>query len=68
MEYLSPEALVRYSEIIAMVIAVCAAVASVTPTKVDDRVVGKLGKIYNLVSRVVNIGGLNVAKAKNKDD
>ena len=42
------------------VIAAAAAVAAVTPSKSDDAVVQK-------VLDVVNVIGLNVAKAKNKD-
>ncbi len=45
----------------AKVIALAAAVAAVTPTKVDNDLLNKLLGFINLL-------GLNVLKAKNKDD
>jgi len=42
-------------------VAVAAAVAAVTPTKVDNKVV-------KVVLKVINFLGLNVLKAKNADD
>ena len=46
---------------VASVVAAAAAIATITPTKTDD-------KIVNVLLRVVNVLGLNVGKAKNKDD
>lgn len=43
------------------VIALAAAVAAITPTKVDNDLLNKLLGFVNLL-------GLNVLKAKNKDD
>ena len=43
------------------VIALAAAVAAITPTKVDNDLLNKLLGFINLL-------GLNVLKAKNKDD
>lgn len=48
-------------DIVAKVIALCAALAAVTPTKVDNDLMNKLLGFINLL-------GLNVLKAKNKDD
>jgi hypothetical protein len=45
----------------AKVIALAAAIAAVTPTKVDNDLLNKLLGFVNLL-------GLNVLKAKNKDD
>ena len=62
------DGLVTYLPLAAGVIAACAAVAVVTPTKVDDALFGNLGKAINVLLRVVNILGLNFGKAVNKDD
>ena len=48
-------------DVVAKVIALCAAIAAVTPTKVDNDLLNKLLGFVNLL-------GLNVLKAKNKDD
>ena len=45
----------------AKVIALAAAIAAITPTKVDNDLLSKLLGFVNLL-------GLNVLKAKNKDD
>jgi hypothetical protein len=45
----------------AKVIALAAAIAAITPTKVDNDLLNKLLGFVNLL-------GLNVLKAKNKDD
>ena len=47
--------------IITALVTAAAAIAAVTPTKSDDKVVAA-------VLRVVNVLGLNVGKAKNADD
>lgn len=49
-----------YLEIAGMVIAVAAAVAAITPNKTDNEIVNKIIK-------VVNVLGLNVGNAKNKE-
>jgi len=48
-------------DILAKVIAACAAIAAVTPSKFDNDLLSK-------VSGFINLLGLNVLKAKNKDD
>tara|TARA_B100000470_G_scaffold165026_1_gene129756 strand:+ start:63 stop:251 length:189 start_codon:yes stop_codon:yes gene_type:complete len=48
-------------DIVAKVIALSAAIAAVTPTKVDNDLLNKFLGFINLL-------GLNVLKAKNKDD
>ena len=53
---------------IAAIVASCAGIAVVTPTKVDDKIVGNLGKVINVVLRFINVIGLNFGKAVNRDD
>jgi hypothetical protein len=48
-------------DVVTKVIALCAAIAAITPTKVDNDLMNKLLGFINLL-------GLNVLKAKNKDD
>lgn len=48
-------------DIVAKIIAISAAVAAITPTKADNDFLNKLLGFVNLL-------GLNVLKAKNKDD
>ena len=50
-----------YAPVITAVIAACAAISAVTPSKVDDR-------FMQWVLDIVNKLGLNVGKAKNLDD
>ena len=53
---------------IAVLITACAGIAAMTKTTVDDDGFGKLGSIWNIVSRVINTIALNVNQAKNADD
>jgi hypothetical protein len=53
---------------ITVLITACAGIAAVTKTTVDDDAMGKLGGIWNIVSRLINTIALNVGKAKNADD
>jgi len=48
-------------DIVAKVIAVAAAIAAVTPSRVDNDILTKILQFTNLL-------GLNVLKAKNRDD
>jgi hypothetical protein len=48
-------------DIVAKVIAVCAAIAAITPSKWDNDLISK-------VSGFVNVLGLNVGRARNLDD
>lgn len=41
-------------------VTACAAIAALTPTKVDDKVIQKILNVINFV-------GLNILKAKNKE-
>lgn len=50
------------------VITACTAVSALTPTKVDDEILGGIGKVINILLRVTNIGAGNVFKNKNADD
>lgn len=50
----------EYIEIAGMVIAVASAIAAVTPTNTDNEIINK-------VMKVVNVLGLNIGKAKNKE-
>jgi len=51
---------VEYLPIVSAVIAVASAIAAVTPSKSDDRIV-------QLILDIVNKLGLNIGKAENKD-
>ena len=62
------DGLVTYLPLAAGIIASCAALAAVTPTKVDDAFFGNLGKVVNVLLRVINVLGLNFGLAKNADD
>lgn len=53
--------------IMALVTA-CTAISALTPTKVDDEILGGIGKVINILLRVTNIGAGNVFKNKNADD
>ena len=57
-----------YLPLVAGVVASCAAIAVVTPTKVDDKIIGNLGTVINFLLRIINVLGLNFGKAANKDD
>ena len=48
-------------DIVAKVIAVCAAIAAITPSKWDNDLISK-------VSGFINVLGLNVGRARNLDD
>lgn len=48
-------------DIIAKIVAVCAAVSAITPSKWDNDLLSK-------VSGFVNVLGLNVGRARNSDD
>jgi len=52
--------IMEYAPIVSAVIAVASAIAAITPSKSDDRIV-------QLVLDIVNKLGLNVGKATNKD-
>jgi len=62
------DAVVKYLPLVSGIIASCAALAAVTPTKVDDALFGNLGKVINVALRVINVLGLNFGLAVNKDD
>jgi len=57
-----------YLPAIAGIVASCAALAVITPTKVDDKVCGNLGKVINVLLRLINVAGLNFGNAVNRDD
>jgi hypothetical protein len=46
---------------ITALVTACAGVAALTPTKSDDKIIG-------MVLNVINVVGLNFGKAKNADD
>lgn len=39
----------------------------ITPTKIDDTAIMGLGKVYNLIAKVLNVAALNIGKDKNAD-
>lgn len=57
-----------YLPLVAGIIASCAALAAITPTQVDDKLFGNLGKVINVLLRAINVLALNFGKAVNKDD
>ena len=63
MEMLKPifEFATAYGGIITAAVALCSAIAAITPSKSDDRIV-------QFVLDVVNKIGLNIGKARNADD
>ena len=48
-------------DIVTKIIAACAAIAAITPSKWDNDVLSK-------ISSIVNLGALNVGRARNADD
>jgi len=46
---------------ITTLVTACAGVAALTPTKSDDKIIG-------MILNVINVVGLNFGKAKNADD
>ncbi|QDP58744.1 MAG: hypothetical protein GOVbin1573_31 [Prokaryotic dsDNA virus sp.] len=48
--------------------AACGAVAAATPTKMDDRALGRATPAVNGLLRVLNVVALNVGRARNADD
>ena len=47
------------------VIGTAAVICAITPTKRDDEVVGKVGRIWNQVRPVLDVLGGNVLNARN---
>ena len=50
--------------IVAQVVAVSAAIAALTPTPKDDKIIGQ---VQGWIKKLSNLGGLNFFNAKNKD-
>ena len=53
---------------IALIVTSAAALAALTPTKVDDNALGWATTIINGALRIINVLAVNVGKAKNADD
>lgn len=56
----------NWDQIVTVVLAVigaAAAIAAVTPTPKDDKIVGKIQKVFKLI---VDTVGMNVGKARNE--
>lgn len=64
---LLPE-ITAYISALAGLIVAAKAVTILTPTQVDDRILGGAGKVVNLVLRVLNTLALNIGKDVNADD
>lgn len=60
------EALVIFTQIGVIVLAAKTITVN-TPTKVDDEAVLGLGKVYNMIAKVLNLAALNIGKDKNAD-
>ena len=61
------EYVVLYGTPVAAVIASATAVTLVTPSKVDDKIMGGLGTILNVILKIANTLAGNILKNKNKD-
>ena len=46
---------------VTVLVTACAGVAALTPTKSDDKIIG-------IILNIINVVGLNFGKAKNADD
>ena len=57
----------NWEQIVTAVLAVIgasASIAAITPTPKDDKIVGKIQKV---VKSIVDVVGMNIGKAKNKE-
>lgn len=61
------EGLVLYLPYIAAVVASATGITVLTPTKVDDKILGGLGTVINLILKITNVLAGNVLKNKNAD-
>ena len=59
---------VKISAIVGAVFLAIKPITVFTPTKIDDKIYGIFGKVYNLVQKVLNLLVLNLGKDKNADD
>ena len=50
--------IMKYGELISAIVGVFSIIATVTPTKIDNKIVGYIAKVINLF-------GMNFGKAKN---
>lgn len=57
-----------YLVAIAGIISSLTVLTALTPTKIDDRVLGKATKYFNVLLKLANVGAGNVLANKNKDD
>ena len=55
------EFIIKYVPIALQVVGVCAVIATMTPTKVDDKIIQKILDVLNFLAG-------NIGKAKNKDE
>lgn len=53
---------------IAGVVTALTGVTALTPSKLDDKVLGKATKYVNIALKFANMGAGNVGQNKNKDD
>lgn len=58
------EAIPAWLEAILALVVACAGIAALTPTPKDDAAVGK---VLSFLRKVIDVVGLNVGNAKNKD-
>lgn len=57
-----------YLMAISGIIASLTVLTALTPTKVDDEVLGKATKYLNMLLKLCNMGAGNILANKNKDD
>ena len=55
-------------KIIPLVVTGANVITAVTPTKVDDKLLGKVTPLINMFLKVANTLAMNFGKNKNKDD
>lgn len=58
---------VEYFVALGTVVLAAKSFTILTPTKVDDNALFGIGKVYNLIAKVLNVAALNIGKDKNAD-
>jgi len=50
------------------IISALSVLTAMTPTTIDDRILGKATGVVNFLLKIANIGSLNIGKNANKDE
>lgn len=67
-EFITSDNIKNYVGAIGSVVVASKAITVLTPTKLDDQALGIVGKVINIILRILNTTALNVGKDKNADD